>query len=116
MKLRVAACQILTFPDPKESADKVMSWMKRAAGRLGLLRNDECGVMNDEWTPGGAVGLPDRGAACGMRNEETPSPGIRCAGSEEVAPGLQRADAHDPEPAGGVGALRGHAFARSGPE
>ena len=31
MKLRVAACQILTFPDPKKSTDKVLHWMKQAA-------------------------------------------------------------------------------------
>jgi|ETNmetMinimDraft_35_1059890.scaffolds.fasta_scaffold66800_2 predicted amidohydrolase len=31
MKLRIAACQILTFPSPDESASKVIEWMERAA-------------------------------------------------------------------------------------
>lgn len=31
MKLRVAACQIRTFPDVKESTEKVLYWMKGAA-------------------------------------------------------------------------------------
>jgi len=31
MDIRVAACQILTFPNPKESADKVIRWMKEAS-------------------------------------------------------------------------------------
>jgi omega-amidase len=29
--MRVAACQILTFPDPAQSADKVIEWMGRAS-------------------------------------------------------------------------------------
>lgn len=31
MNLRVAACQILTFPSPEASADKIITWMQRAA-------------------------------------------------------------------------------------
>ena len=31
MKLRVAACQILTWPDVKASTDKVCEWLKIAA-------------------------------------------------------------------------------------
>lgn len=31
MQIRVAACQILTFPSPKESADKIIHWMREAA-------------------------------------------------------------------------------------
>ena len=31
MKRRVAACQILTFPDVRASADKIIKWMKQAA-------------------------------------------------------------------------------------
>ncbi|MGH2368775.1 MAG: carbon-nitrogen hydrolase family protein [Chloroflexota bacterium] len=31
MKLRVAACQILTSPSPAESVDKIVAWMGRAA-------------------------------------------------------------------------------------
>ena len=31
MELRVAACQILTYPDPAQSAEKVFSWMEQAA-------------------------------------------------------------------------------------
>jgi len=31
MKLRIAACQILTYPDVKKSADKILQWMKVAA-------------------------------------------------------------------------------------
>jgi len=30
MKLCVAACQILTYPDPRKSADRVIHWMKKA--------------------------------------------------------------------------------------
>ena len=30
-QLRVAACQILTYPDVAASADKVLGWMERAA-------------------------------------------------------------------------------------
>jgi predicted amidohydrolase len=31
MQLRVSACQILTYPEPSRSADKVIAWMERAA-------------------------------------------------------------------------------------
>ena len=31
MELRVAACQILTYPDPAQSTDKVTAWMEKAA-------------------------------------------------------------------------------------
>ena len=31
MQRRVAACQILTFPSPKASAEKIIHWMERAA-------------------------------------------------------------------------------------
>jgi predicted amidohydrolase len=31
MEIRVAACQILTFPEPSASADKVIAWMEEAA-------------------------------------------------------------------------------------
>ena len=31
MELRVAACQILTYPEPARSADKVTAWMAKAA-------------------------------------------------------------------------------------
>ena len=31
MELRVAACQILTYPEPDRSADKVTAWMEQAA-------------------------------------------------------------------------------------
>ncbi len=31
MQLRVAACQILTYPDPAKSANKVIEWLGRAA-------------------------------------------------------------------------------------
>ena len=31
MEIRVAACQILTYPDPGSSADKVIEWMETAA-------------------------------------------------------------------------------------
>jgi hypothetical protein len=31
MALRVAACQILTDPEPQVSAEKVLHWMGRAA-------------------------------------------------------------------------------------
>jgi predicted amidohydrolase len=31
MKLRIAACQILTYPDLRKSTDKVLEWMKKAA-------------------------------------------------------------------------------------
>jgi len=31
MQLRVAACQILTYPDPAQSADKVLHWMEQDA-------------------------------------------------------------------------------------
>ena len=30
MKIRVAACQILTYPDPRKSATKVLHWMRQA--------------------------------------------------------------------------------------
>src|SRR5688500_9591626 len=29
--MRVAACQILTYPEPAKSADKIITWMRRAA-------------------------------------------------------------------------------------
>ena len=32
MKLCAAACQILTFPEPDKSAEKVVEWMEMAAG------------------------------------------------------------------------------------
>ena len=31
--MRVAACQILTYPEPAKSADKIITWMRRAAER-----------------------------------------------------------------------------------
>lgn len=31
MRIRVAACQILTFPSPEASADKILAWLERAA-------------------------------------------------------------------------------------
>lgn len=31
MKMKVAACQILTFPSPKDSADKMIFWMEKAS-------------------------------------------------------------------------------------
>ena len=30
VEMRVAACQILTFPEPAASADKVIAWMQEA--------------------------------------------------------------------------------------
>ncbi len=51
MKLRVSACQILTFPSPDESASKVIDWMKKAAeDDVEVILFPEaclCGYQND---------------------------------------------------------------------
>jgi len=31
MQLRVAACQILTYPDVKQSAEKIAEWIRKAS-------------------------------------------------------------------------------------
>ena len=59
MKLRVAACQILTYGDVRKSADKVLHWIEKAAGDdIDVVAFPEaclCGYENDAgyWSKAG---------------------------------------------------------------
>ena len=53
MHIRVAACQVLTFPSPKESADKMIHWMRLAAkDGVQVVAFPEAGICGYACTPG----------------------------------------------------------------
>ncbi|MSS72547.1 MAG: carbon-nitrogen hydrolase family protein [Candidatus Latescibacteria bacterium] len=52
MNIRIAACQILTFPSPKESADKMLHWMRLAAkDGVQVVAFPEAGICGYPCTP-----------------------------------------------------------------
>ena len=52
MNVRIAACQILTFPSPKESADKMLHWMRLAAkDGIQVVAFPEAGICGYPCTP-----------------------------------------------------------------